>query len=92
MVICQEIRISSGYKYAQSAVIWFDSHAKKEYAPGIEQYETTWYTPYSYKGSSYGSVTTNYFKITDSGTITYGNLNDNSLYVRFTAIKFKMAQ
>lgn len=92
MLICQEIRVSGGYKYAQSAVVWFDSNAKEEYAPNVGDYKTTWYTPYSYKGSSLGSIGTNYFEITDSGTITYGNLDDNSLFVRFTAIKFKMTQ
>lgn len=94
MVICQEITTSRGYKFAQSAVIWFDSRAKEEYAPDQGQYETTWYMPQIYSSGSSVSKTyhNQYFKILDSGVFDSGNLSDNNIYVKLTAIKFKMAQ
>ena len=92
MVICQEIEISRGYKFAQSAVIWFDSHAKEEYDPSKGQYETTWYMPkiYSSGSSISASYYNEYFEISDSGIFTRGNISDNNIYVKLTAIKFKM--
>lgn len=94
MLIIQDLYIRSGYKYGFSSFIWFDSNALEEFAPNKGRYDTTWYMPQvTYSSGSLGgvsSVSNLSLSIKDSGEITYGDLSSNSLYLRFTAIKFKI--